>query len=62
MTEQCENIAALLAARVAQASGKPFLFSEADGRKFSYSEFQESVNRTATMLTSQGIGKGDVVS
>jgi long-chain acyl-CoA synthetase len=62
MTEPFQNIDALLSARVAQTPEKEFLFSEADGRKFSYSEFQVAVNRTAAMLTSQDIGKGDVVS
>ena len=62
MTEQFQNIDALLSARVSQAPAKHFLISEADGRKFSYSEFQQSVTRTATMLRAQGVGKGDVVS
>jgi len=62
MTEPFQNVDALLKARVAQTPEKEFLFSEADGRKFSYAEFQESVERTAAMLTSDGIGKGDVVS
>ena len=62
MTEQFQNIDALLSARVAQTPEKEFLFSEVDGRSFSYSEFQEVVSRTATMLTSEGIRKGDVVS
>jgi long-chain acyl-CoA synthetase len=62
MTEPFQNIDALLTARVAQTPDKEFLFSEADGRKFSYLEFQEAVIRTAAMLTSRGIGNGDVVS
>jgi long-chain acyl-CoA synthetase len=62
MTEPFQNIDALLNARAAQTPEKEFLFSEADGRKCSYAEFQESVKRTAAMLTSHGIGKGDVVS
>ena len=62
MTEPFQNIDGLLAARVAQTPEKEFLFSETDGRKFSYYEFQEAVNRTAAMLTSHGLGKGDVVS
>jgi long-chain acyl-CoA synthetase len=62
MSEQFQNIDALLSARVAQAPEKDFLFSETDGRKFSYSKFQEAVNRTAAMLSSHAIGKGDVVS
>src|SRR3954469_22492710 len=62
MTEQFRNIDALLHARVEQTPEKEFLFSEADGRKFSYAEFENEVSRTAAMLSSQGIGKGDVVS
>ncbi|HEX3084512.1 MAG TPA: class I adenylate-forming enzyme family protein, partial [Pyrinomonadaceae bacterium] len=62
MTEPFQNIDALLTARVAQTPEKEFLFSEADGRRFSYAEFQEAVNRTAAMLMSRGVGKGDVVS
>ncbi len=59
---QFPNITALMAARVANSSEKDFLFSEADGRKFTYAEFQAAVNRTAEMLGSRDIGKGDVVS
>ncbi|HYW71645.1 MAG TPA: class I adenylate-forming enzyme family protein, partial [Pyrinomonadaceae bacterium] len=62
MSEQFENIDALLRARVVTAPAKGFLFSEADGRRFSYSEFQQAVNRTAAMLSSRGLVKGDVVS
>jgi len=62
MTEQFQNIDALLAARVTRTPGKDFLFSEADGRKFSYAEFQSAVNRAAATLMSHDIGKGDVVS
>jgi long-chain acyl-CoA synthetase len=59
---QPPNVAALLADRVLTYPDKVFLFSEADGRQFSYSEFQAAVDRTATMLAAQGIAKGDVVS
>ena len=62
MSEQFQNVDALLTARVAQTPEKHFLFSEADGRKFSYSDFQQAVNRTAAMLSSHAIAKGDVVS
>jgi long-chain acyl-CoA synthetase len=41
---------------------KSFLFSEADARKFSYEEFMSAVNRTARLLASHGVGRGDVVS
>src|ERR1041385_6231888 len=62
MAGQVQNIAALLSARVAQAPNKPFLFSEPDGRKFTYFEFQAAVDRAAAMLVSHGMAKGDVVS
>ncbi len=61
-TAGAENIGDLLAQRVVSAPQKHFLFSEADGRKFTYNEFQEAVNRAALMLASHGVGKGDAVS
>ena len=48
--------------RVEMAPCKTFLFSEADGRKFSYEELLTAVNRAARLLASHGVGKGDVVS
>lgn len=57
-----QNIAVLLADRVREAPQKVFLFSEADGRQFTFSDFQAAVERTATMLTVHGITKRDVVS
>lgn len=56
------NITNLLADRVNAAPEKPFLLSEADGRVFSYAEFDQAVNRTALMLTAAGIHRGDAVS
>ncbi len=56
------NIYELLQQRTAVDPEKYFLFSEADGRKYSYQDFVAAVDRTAGMLTSLGIGKGDVVS
>ncbi|HEX6279253.1 MAG TPA: long-chain fatty acid--CoA ligase [Pyrinomonadaceae bacterium] len=56
------NLRQLLEARAAKTPDKPFLFSEADGREWTYAEFDAALNRTANMLVSQGIGKGDVVS
>ncbi len=56
------NISELVKERVSANPGKLFLCSEADGRQFSYAEFYQSVNRTAEMLSSAGVGKGDVVS
>ena len=60
--DEPNNITALLADRVAKAPEKVFLFSEADGRQFTYAEFEAAVDRAAAMLNSHGIGKGDVVS
>ncbi len=57
-----ENIAALLADRVQNAPEKVFLFSEADGRQFSYARFAAAVEGAAAMLQSHGVTKGDVVS
>jgi len=52
----------LLEFRTAYTPQKDFLFSEADGRKWTYAEFDSAVNRTANMLLTRGIAKGDVVS
>src|SRR5881392_3347241 len=62
MTDQISNIGSLLARRVAAAPEQTFLFSESDGRKFTYAEFVSAVSRAAAMLASHGIGRGDVVS
>ncbi len=56
------NVRQLLEQRAAHAPGKIFLFSERDGREFSYSHFDAAVNRTASMLAGRGVGRGDVVS
>ncbi len=56
------NVRDLLNHRVAACADKTFLFSETDGRSWSYAEFDAAVNRTANMLRSEGIRKGDVVS
>lgn len=55
------NLPELLSHRVTQSPDKHFLFSEADGRRFSYTEFAEAVDRAARMLAASGIGKGDAV-
>ncbi|HTH51809.1 MAG TPA: class I adenylate-forming enzyme family protein, partial [Pyrinomonadaceae bacterium] len=57
-----DNVRLLLESRATEYGDKPFLFSEADGREWSYAEFDRAVNRTANMLISRGIAKGDVVS
>jgi long-chain acyl-CoA synthetase len=56
------NVRELLEQRVAANPDKTFLFSEADGREWTYAEFDATVNRTANMLRSNEISKGDVVS
>ena len=61
-SDKPQNIAALLTDRVKKAPEKVFLFSEADGRQFSYAQFAAAVERAAAMLQSHGISKGDVVS
>ncbi|HXD30279.1 MAG TPA: long-chain-fatty-acid--CoA ligase [Pyrinomonadaceae bacterium] len=57
-----ENLPALLQQRVKTSPDKNFLSSEDDGRHFTYAEFAQAVNRTAALLASLGVGKGDVVS
>jgi acyl-CoA synthetase (AMP-forming)/AMP-acid ligase II len=61
-TDEPGNIPQLLARQVQETPDKAFLFSEADGRVFTYAEFDRAVDATARMLSSQGVGKGDVVS
>jgi long-chain acyl-CoA synthetase len=62
MTQINKNVRELLETRVTENGDKIYLFSEADGRKWTYSEFDRAVNRAANMLASRGIAKGDVVS
>ncbi len=56
-----QNIPALLRARVIESPDKVFLFSQTDGRNFTYSQFADAVDRTAALLSEKGIGKGDAV-
>ncbi|MDI1243193.1 MAG: class I adenylate-forming enzyme family protein, partial [bacterium] len=56
------NLRHLLETRAAETPDKTFLFSESDGREWTYSGFDRAVNRTGNLLLSHGIGKGDVVS
>ena len=56
------NLRELLEQRTIDTREKVFLFSEPDGRQFTYSEFDRAVNRAAAMLSAHGIAKGDVVS
>src|SRR4030095_321469 len=57
-----ETLRELLESRVAAAPEKYFLFSEADGRRFTFAELDRAVNQTAQLLRAHGVGKGDVVS
>src|SRR5918993_1609927 len=62
MSERPENLRELLEARAAAAPAKTFLFSEQDGRRFTYDEFDAAVDATTRMLAARGVSKGDVVS
>ena len=62
MTAEPRSIPELLRQRVNAAPDKPFLFSEADKRQFTYKEFEAAVMRTARMLLAKDVGKGDLVS
>jgi long-chain acyl-CoA synthetase len=56
------SISDLLSQRVSARADEPFLFSEADGRRFTYAEFAEAVARTAALLSQHEVARGDVVS
>ena len=60
--KKINNLRELLEQRAGESPDKHFLFSESDGRQFSYAEFDAAVNRTAALLVSHGVHKGDVVS
>ena len=62
MTVEPRSIPQLLQQRASAAPDKVFLLSEADGRQFTYREFEHAVGRAAGMLAAHGVGKGDVVS
>lgn len=57
-----DNVRELLESRVAANAEKIFLFSERNDLRWTYADFDRTVNRTANMLLSKGVGKGDVVS
>jgi long-chain acyl-CoA synthetase len=56
------NLRELLEQRAAERAEEIFLFSEADGRTWTFAELDKAVNRTANLLKGNGIRKGDVVS
>ncbi len=57
-----QNLGQLLRQRVAASPEKDFLFSESDGRRFSYTQFEQAVTRAARLMQSHGVAIGDVVS
>lgn len=62
MTTDFQNIPQLLRARISATPDKIFLISQADDRQFTYEQFGDAVQRTASLLAGKGIKKGDVVS
>ncbi len=56
------NLGELLRQRISATPEKTFLFSESDDRHFTYAEFEAAVLRSAALLATHGVGKGDVVS
>jgi long-chain acyl-CoA synthetase len=61
-TNEPRNLSEFLESRTAVRPEEDFLFSEADGRRFTYAQFNASVNATARLLAHNGVTKGDVVS
>ncbi|MBC7929394.1 MAG: long-chain-fatty-acid--CoA ligase [Rubrivivax sp.] len=57
-----KNLRELLETRAVAVPEKVFLFSERDGRRFTYTQFDAAVSRAANMLSAHGVRKGDVVS
>ncbi len=62
MNKPANSLRELLEQRVIATPNKDFLFSESDGRRFTYAEFDRAVDRAANMLASHGVRKGDVAS
>lgn len=62
ISDQPATLGELLESRVAAAPDKLFLFNEADGRHFTFAEFDAAVNRAGRLLESHAIRKGDAVS
>src|SRR5882757_6683712 len=56
------NVRELIENRAAEKPDEIFLFSEFDGRKWTFAELDRAVNRTANLLKQNGVGRGDVVS
>ena len=62
MNKPANSLRELLEQRVIATPNTDFLFSESDGRRFTYAEFDRAVDRAANMLASHGVRKGDVAS
>src|SRR5437016_1070335 len=62
LQDEPKNLGEFLNQRAAHAPDKHFLFSETDGRNFTYLDFKTAVNRASDLLALRGVGKGDVVS
>jgi long-chain acyl-CoA synthetase len=62
LSETYNNMRELLERRASETPAKTFLFDAGDGRSWTYAEFDAAVNRTANMLSSRGVRRGDVVS
>src|SRR6266446_2046669 len=62
LQDEPQNLGELLDQRAAHTPDKHFLFSETDGRSFTYLDFKMAVNRASGLLALRGVGKGDVVS
>ena len=61
----CRSLREILEYRAESDPGKPFLiFDDLDAgvTRLSYAEFDKSVNRSAHMLRSLGIGSGDKIN
>ena len=61
-TNDPRHLREMLEQRVAIAPDKLFLFSEADGRRYTFAKFEQAVNRAACLLFDHGINRGDVIS
>src|SRR2546430_13967585 len=61
-TEEPGNIRELLEQSAEAVPDKLFLFSEVDGRRFTYAEFNDAVDAAARLLAAHDVRKGDVVS
>lgn len=60
--ETFANLRQLLETHAAHTPDQPWLYSAADGRQWSYAQFDAAVNHAANLLLNLGIKKGDKVS